>query len=105
MALTIQEAIEAPFNFELPENLVERTMINHSLDGLGTYASSDEKGVDLAVADLCSQLITLSSESEGGLSMTYDVNRLNRLRSTILRKWDMENENYSIGGVNSRSVW
>lgn len=104
MATTNKEVILGFFGFEIPEALVEKAMIDRGVSGNANYSSSATEVVELAVADLC-LLVTLSSESEGGYSITYDTKKLNDLRSRLLKKYDLEDEDGQGSTINGRSVW
>lgn len=106
MALTNKEAIASYFNFEVPENLLEKVMIDRSVTPTQNYSSVTEKLVDLAAADICFSLVNVASEAEGGLSITYDPGKLKELRATLLAKHDeTENEAYGMPTIRNADIW
>ena len=105
MATTNKEVILGFFNFEVPEALVQKAMIDRAVSENANYSISDIEKTDLAVADICLHLINLSSESEGGYSVVFDKQKMADLRSQLLKKHDVEDENLQGGTIQARSVW
>ncbi len=105
MALTNKEAVLAAFNFEIPNDLVEKAMIDRALSGTANYTLSFQQAVDLTIADVCLQLVNAASESEGSnYSITYDSKKLMDLRTELMKKHGLESE-LNIGStIRSRSV-
>ena len=104
MATTNKEVMLGFFGFEIPEALVEKALIDRAVSGTANYTSADTEKVELAVADLC-LLVTLSSESEGGYSITYDAKKLNELRSRLPKKHGVEDEDAQGSTIRARNVW
>ena len=107
MALTNKEAILAPFNFEVPERLVEKAMIDRSVKGSANYSTTNTETVELTTADICLLLVNAASESEGSnYSITYDATKLVDLRASILRKYGVEDEESYVGGkISKKTPW
>jgi hypothetical protein len=106
MALTNKEAVLAAFNFEIPDNLVEKAMIDRGLKGTANYTTSFTELVELTMADVCLLLVNAASESEGSnYAITYDPKKLMDLRTELLKKHGKEEELNSGSTIRSRSVW
>jgi hypothetical protein len=106
MALTNKEAVLAAFNFEIPDNLVEKAMIDRALSGKANYALSIKETVELTIADVCLLLVNAASESEGSnFSITYDPKKLMDLRATLLKKYGLEDELKAGSTIKARSIW
>lgn len=105
MALTNKEAVLAAFNFEVPDHLVEKAMIDRGLKATTNYITSFTKLVELAIADICLLLVNAASESEGSnYSITYDPKKLMDLRTQLLKKHGLESELNTGSTIRSRSV-
>jgi len=105
MALTNKQAVVSAFAFEVPDNLVEKVMLDRSVTEGDNYDSTLQEDVDLCIADVCLSLVNLASESEGGLSIVFDNKKLMNLRTQLLRKWDASDEDGGVSGINSVKPW
>ena len=106
MALTNKEAVLAAFNFEVPDNLVEKAMVDRGLKGTTNYTISFTEKVELTIADVCLLLVNAASESEGSnYSITYDPKKLMELRTLLLKKHGLESELKTGSTIQARSVW
>ena len=106
MALTNKEAVLAPFNFEVPESLVEKAMTDRALVGKTNYVLANMEKVDLTIADICLQLVNAASESEGSTyAITYDPKKLVDLRASLLKKHGLESELKAGSTISKKSVW
>jgi hypothetical protein len=107
MALTNKEAILAPFNFEVPDNLVEKAMIDRGVKGSANYTAANTEAIELTTADICLLLVNAASESEGSnYSITYDSAKLMDLRAALLRKHGVEDEESYVGGkISKKTPW
>ena len=103
MAQTNKEAVTAPFDFKVPEQLVTKVMTDHSVVPNTNYSTSETEKVDLAVADLCLYLVQTASEKEGGYGVAYNPKKLKELRTALLRKYGVSDD--SVGGIKAISVW
>lgn len=102
--MTKREAIESYFNFEIPANLVEKVMIDRSVKGGSDYTSTDQEEVEVAVADICGQLISWKQFREGELTIVFDLSALRQMRTELLSKWDLT-ETELTPTIQSRQVW
>lgn len=88
--MTIKEALKSTINFAIPENRVEKALIDAGLDGDAVYAKTDERAIDLSMAGLLLTLITSADITEDDVSIklpSRDV--LASVRLTLLDKWGL----------------
>ena len=77
--MTNYDAISArlyPYNVD--DNLIAVACVDAGLGQEDEYSAKDKKPVAKAAIDVLRQLIVLTSESNGGYSLGYDVNELRR---------------------------
>lgn len=88
--MTIKEALSSTVAFPLPNNRVDKALIDAELDGTSDYTKASEKAVDLAMAGLLLTLITSADETEDDVS-TKLPNRdvLMKACSALYRKWGL----------------
>jgi hypothetical protein len=86
--MTIKEALTSTVNFSLPANRVEKALIDAELDGTATYAKTDEKAVDLAMAGLLLTLMTSADVTEDDVSIKLPSREfILRTRLALIEKW------------------
>jgi hypothetical protein len=86
--MTIKEALISTVNFSIPNNRVEKALIDASLSGDAIYAKDAEKAVDLCMAGLLITLLTTADVTEDDVSIklpSRDV--LLKVRAALLIKW------------------
>lgn len=87
--MTIKEALTSTVNFSLPENRVEKALIDADLDGTAVYDKTAEKAIDLCMAGLLLTLITSADITEDDVSIklpSRDV--LLSIRTALINKWN-----------------
>jgi len=102
--MTKREAIESPFNFEIPSKLIDKVIIDRSIKEGAEYTKTNEQEIDVAIADICGRLINMKSFSEGELSITFDLSALRTMRTDLLSKWNLTEDEMS-ATISSRKVW
>ena len=71
--MTNLEAISADlYPFDVPESLIEKKCIEEGLDVQADYSAYDKLPVAKATIAILRNLIVLKSESNGGISQSYD---------------------------------
>lgn len=77
------------FNYPIPDDAIEKALIDSDIDGDGNYTKVDEKQIDLCAAGLIVGILTgATSMSEGGFSISMsDREALRKTRSFLLLKW------------------
>ena len=102
--MTKREAIESPFNFEIPSKLIDKVEIDRSIKGGAEYTKANEQEIDVAIADVCGRLINMKSFTEGELTINFDLSALRTMRIDLLSKWDLTETEVS-ATISSRQVW
>jgi hypothetical protein len=90
MILTKKEALKSTVNFPLPDQLIEKVLIDQSLDGEAPYTKADVRDIDLAMAGLLFSLLTSADQTEGDWTVKLpqrDV--LLKVYSSLCIKWNM----------------
>lgn len=104
-SITIRQAIESYFDFEISENLITKIVIDTSLNEDAVYSSSDLENVELAVATLCGSILLLKSFGEGGLKMDFDRGALKEMRRNLLIKYGKEDELNDVSTISANKPW
>jgi hypothetical protein len=86
--MTIKEALTSTVNFSIPQNRIEKALIDAALDGSADYAKANEQAVDTCMAGLLLTLITSADVTEDDVSIklpSRDV--LMKVRTSLIDKW------------------
>ncbi len=90
--MTKKDALKSVINFPLPDNTLEKALIDAGVAGGDTYASTDSKVIDLCAAGLLLFLITSSDIKEGDVSRTLpSEGKLKTAYSMLVGKWGEPN--------------
>jgi ribosome maturation protein Sdo1 len=87
--MTIKEALTSTVNFSIPENRIEKALIDADLTGSSVYSKSDEQAVDTCMEGLLLTLITSADVTEDDVSVklpSRDV--LMKVRASLIQKWE-----------------
>lgn len=88
--MTIKEALKSTVDYPLPDDRIEKALIDAGLSGDATYTQTNEKDVDVCMIGLLLTICTTGSISEGGYSISMsDKDSLLKVRSLLLSKWDL----------------
>lgn len=75
--MTIYDAISAAiYPYNVDDALIEKVCIDSDMSKDSEYSKADKLSVAKATIAILRNLITLSSESDAGYSLSYDVNKL-----------------------------
>lgn len=86
--MTNFEAISAEiYPYDVDENLISKSCIDQGVNGDTEYDLSQKIGVAKAVIAVLRRLVVLSSEGNGGYSLSYDTEELRK------RIFDVASEN------------
>ncbi|MCZ4244975.1 DUF6706 family protein [Pedobacter punctiformis] len=86
--MTIKEALTSTVNFPLPDNRINKALIDAELVGTSDYDKSNERSVDLCMSGLLLTLITSADTTEDDVSIklpSRDV--LLSVYSALRKKW------------------
>lgn len=90
--MTIKEALLSTVSFNLPNNRIDKALIDADLIADEIYSKDAEKGVDLCMAGLLLTLLTVADVTEDDVSIklpSRDV--LLKVYATLLNKWGVIN--------------
>ena len=90
--MTKLEVLQAMIDFEVPENVYSKVLIDAGVDGAATYTVADRKEIDLCLAELYLFLATKADVKEGDLIITTDRRTFLVLRNEILAKYGLLEE-------------
>lgn len=86
--MTVKEALISTVNFPLPENRIEKSLIDAGLSGQATYGQSDAQAVDMCMAGLLLTLITSPDVTEDDVSIKLPSREvLMKVRVSLIDKW------------------
>ncbi|WP_183560682.1 DUF6706 family protein [Mucilaginibacter sp. SP1R1] len=91
--MTIKEALTSTVNFALPDNTIEKALIDGDLNGTDAYTKSDARAVGVCMAGLLFTLITSADITEDDVWIKLpqrDV--LLKVYSALCNKWGIPNE-------------
>ncbi len=100
--MTKREALQAIITFECSANLIEKALIDSNVDGDEYYDSTCKKEIDLFLAELCFIVANSPDWTEGNSSIQLDRQVLLNTRSSIFKKYGIE-ENEGI--ISCDPVW
>ena len=88
MSITIKSALKSTVNYPIPDDRIEKALIDAELNGDAIYTKPDERIIDLVTAGLILTICTSANVSEGGYSISLsDRDGLLAIRSKLLVKW------------------
>jgi hypothetical protein len=86
--MTIKEALISTVNFAIPDNRIEKALIDASLSGSAIYAKDAERAIDMCMAGLLLTLMTTADVTEDDVSIKIpDRAQLLKVYSFLLKKW------------------
>ena len=99
--MTNKEALIANVGFSVPDNMVEKAMIDNDVTGATTYTSADAESIDLCTIPILKLVLSMPDVSEGGYRINFD-------RASAQKRLDDLLEDYEITKgptVTGKSVW
>ena len=104
--MTKREALKATINFPLPDQIIDKAMIDVGIDATAEYTVNDTKDIDLCTAGLLFILLTSPDIKEGDFSRTLpDRSQLLNVYSAICKRWNVPNLLVTKPTVKAVSVW
>jgi hypothetical protein len=83
--MTKKAALTASVLVDVPDDSIEKVLIDKGITGTDNYTADDAKDVDLMAIDVLTSLLSIADVSEGGYSVRYDrksiMDRLNFLNA------------------------
>jgi len=103
--MTIKEALTSTVNFSLPDNRIEKALIDADLIGTADYDKTAEKAIDLCMAGLLLTLMTSADKTEDDVSIKLPSREfILRTRTALIEKW-IEPEVVQKATVTRRYIW
>jgi len=88
--MTVKQAILSfPGLSDIPDNFIEKLMLDRSLSGVAEYSVSLKGETELCAADCYMFLLNSPDFTEGGLSITL---KRNEMKSTAIRLYTLNGE-------------
>jgi hypothetical protein len=99
--VTNKEALIANVGFSVPDNMVEKAMIDNDVTGTTEYAKDAAESIDLCTIPILKRVLSEPDVSEGGYSIRFDRASVEKRLESLLEENDM-----STGPtVTGKSVW
>ena len=96
--MTISDAILAELmDYEIPDNLLTKALLDNNVSGSQTYASSDQQAVDTVLRSIYLTLATQSDIKQGSYVVKYDSAKLFSKITEIEIKWGIASNGSSSG--------
>lgn len=99
--MTNKEALIANVGFSVPDNMVEKAMIDNDVTGSETYVKANAESVDLCTIPILQRVLSEPDVAEGGYKINFD-------RSAVQARLDTLLDDYEIKAgptVTGKSVW
>lgn len=78
--------------YPIRKSLIERKCIKHNLQA--TDSATDEKNVALIVIEILVQMISLNNVSEGGVSLSFDKEAVQRYIKSLCLQYGFDSNEY-----------
>lgn len=104
--MTNKEALIAVLRVNVPDNTLEKAMLDQVVTGNETYSAANAKSIDLCAIDVLAGLLAEPDISEGGYSIKYDRSAIQKHLLFLARKHNVTSiiNQYS-PTVTAKSVW
>jgi chlorite dismutase len=96
--MTNLEALQSTVEYT-NANLLTKALLDQGVTSTATYTAADQRGVDLAAADIYLYLCSHPNFKEGSKYIDYSKGALMSLRRELLRKHGMLADSMSAPGV------
>ncbi len=70
--MTKKEALSAVLQVTVPDNTLEKALLDQDITGADAYTADDATEIDLAAIAVLEGLLSVADVSEGGFSIKYD---------------------------------
>lgn len=104
--MTNKEALIAVLRVDLPDNSLEKSMMDQGVTPGDGYTTDNAKAIDLCAVDLLAGLLSQPDVSEGGFSLKYDRASIKERLLFLARKHNVTTVLAQFKPtVTSKSVW
>lgn len=87
--MTKKEAFKSAIGIDVSDNTLEFYLLEAGIDGTAVSIKGDLKPLELAAVPLLQSLLAISSESEGGLSVSYSIEGIKARIQAIAKKYNL----------------
>lgn len=101
--MTNKEALVAVLRVSVPDNSLEKAMIDNDVTGGSTYTKDNEKNIDLCAIDILQGLLSDPDVSEGGYSINFDRKAVQERLNYLNSKHDLVDAGKPV--VTGKSIW
>lgn len=98
--MTILDALKSMVDYT-NDNLFAKVITDNGLNAGTTYTVAYKQDVDLALADVYLHMAALPEFKQGSYSVKYNSTQLLGLRRDILRKYNLDDDEITIDGINA----
>jgi hypothetical protein len=104
--MTNKEALIGVLRVNVPDNTLEKALLDQGVTGASTYTANNLKSIDLAAIDVFVGLLSEPDVSEGGYSIRYDRDAVLKLVLYLAKKHNVTTVLDKFRpSVTSRNVW
>lgn len=104
--MTNKEALIAVLRVSVPDNTLEKALLDQGVTGASTYSATNAQSIDLCAIDVLAGLLAEPDVSEGGYSIRYDRKAVTDLLLFLARKHNVTSVlNQLKPTVTGKSVW
>jgi hypothetical protein len=101
--MTKKEALIAVIRVNVPDNTIEKAMIDNDVTGSQTYSKSSEKEIDICAIAILKGLLSEPDVTEGGYSIRYDRAAVEKQIGYLSEKHGLTDT--AAPTVTGRTVW
>lgn len=104
--MTNKQALIAVLRVNVPDDTLEKAMLDQDVDGTSAYSKGNAKSIDLCVIDILAGLLAEPDVTEGGYSVKFDRKAVQERLVLLAKKHNVtEILNQYKPSVNCRPVW
>lgn len=104
--MTNKEALVAVLRINVPDNSLEKAMIDRGVTAADTYDKANERNIDLCAVDVLHGLLSDPNVSEGGYSISFDRDAVQQRLLLLAKKHNVsEIINAYKPTVTSNKIW
>jgi len=104
--MTNKAALISELPFEVDDNMIEKSLIDNSVDGNATYAVDNAESIDMCVVKLLQRLLSEPDITEGGYSIKFDRNAAEKRLLYLAKKYGLSDVVSDLTPtITSKRVW
>lgn len=102
--MTNKEAFKAEIAIDVSDKMLDYHLAIAGINGMAIFSVSDKSGLQIASLPLLQSLLSISSESEGGLSISYNIEGIKARIKALALKYNLATF-LTQPAIRSKSVW